>query len=53
MQVNEPFRAILLHSLGSNEGKARNETLGTHRQKNKNFGVYTQILDTIWHFRWE
>ena len=24
---------ILLHSPGWNEGKARNETLGTHRQK--------------------
>ena len=24
---------ILLHSPGCNEGKARNETLGTHRQK--------------------
>ena len=24
---------ILLHSLGWNEGKARNGTLGTHRQK--------------------
>lgn len=21
--------------------------------KNKSFGAYTQILDTIWHFRWE
>ena len=28
-----PERATLLHSPGWNEGKARNETLGTHGQK--------------------
>ena len=29
-----PFRATLLHSPGWNEGKARYETLGTHKTKN-------------------
>ena len=28
-----PFRATLLHSPGWNEGKARYETLGTHKTK--------------------
>ena len=28
-----PLGTTLLHSPGCNEGKARNETLGTHRQK--------------------
>ena len=30
----EPFRAILLHSPGWNEGKARYKTLGTYKTKN-------------------
>ena len=31
--VDEPFRATHFHSPGWNEGKARYETLGKHRQK--------------------
>ena len=31
---DKPFRAILLHSPGWNEGKARYETLGTNKTKN-------------------
>ena len=45
-----PLGTTLLHSPGWNEGKARNETLGTHRQKQielRRSGTTTRVFDFV------